>query len=92
MAPHEDGELRLQDLYPALRQPWWRVPHPLKLNLLLVIPFLTGYVSGFDASMVNGIQTNLKTLLAHDEPELQGAEPPGKGNLPVAEIDNTVIV
>ncbi|KAM0271132.1 hypothetical protein ACHAQH_009181 [Verticillium albo-atrum] len=55
MSAHENGELRLQQL--CTKESWWRVPHLVKLNLLLLIPFFTSYIGGFDGSMLNGIQT-----------------------------------
>ncbi|GLI80217.1 hypothetical protein PoHVEF18_008569 [Penicillium ochrochloron] len=55
MAHTEDGFMRLREL--CTEKSWWRVPHLIKLNLLLLVPFLTSYVGGFDGSMLNGIQT-----------------------------------
>ena len=55
MASIEDGELRLLKL--CTNKAWWRVPHLVKLNSLLLVPFVTSYVGGFDGSMLNGIQT-----------------------------------
>ncbi|KAL4879558.1 hypothetical protein BJY04DRAFT_208668 [Aspergillus karnatakaensis] len=53
----DDSQVRLKDVCPDLGKPWWRVPHLLKLNILLLVPFLTSYIGGFDGSMINGIQT-----------------------------------
>ncbi|KAM5347647.1 hypothetical protein ACJ41O_007471 [Fusarium nematophilum] len=50
--PRVEEALRIQDLCRNLDKPWWRVPHLVKLNILLMVPFLTSYVSGFDGSMV----------------------------------------
>lgn len=50
-----DPNLKLLEL--CTDKSWWRVSHLIKLNMLLFIPFLTSYVGGFDASMLNGIQT-----------------------------------
>jgi len=50
-----DPNLKLLEL--CTKKAWWRVPHLVKLNLLLLIPFLTSYVGGFDSSMLNGIQS-----------------------------------
>ncbi|KAJ4193628.1 hypothetical protein NW755_003622 [Fusarium falciforme] len=50
-------ELRIKDLYPDLGKPWWRVPHLLKLNALLIAPFLTSYVGGYDGSVLDWMQT-----------------------------------
>lgn len=55
MSTNEDGELRLMQL--CTKESWWRVPHLMKLNLMLLIPFFTSYIGGFDGSMLNGIQT-----------------------------------
>lgn len=55
----DDSQVRLKDVCPELGQSWWRVPHLLKLNVLLIVPSLTSYISGSDGSMVNGIQTGI---------------------------------
>lgn len=55
MASAQSSYLRLHEL--CTKEWFWRVPHLLKLNLLLLVPFLTSYVGGFDGSMLNGIQT-----------------------------------
>lgn len=49
--------LRLIDICPKYGKPWWRVPHLLVLNMKLTIPLMTGYLIGFDSSMLNGIQS-----------------------------------
>ncbi|KAL3487866.1 general substrate transporter [Aspergillus germanicus] len=51
----ENSELRIQQL--CTKESWWRVPHLLKLNLILLVPFVSSYVGGFDGSMLNGVQT-----------------------------------
>ncbi|KAI1060978.1 hypothetical protein LB507_010156 [Fusarium sp. FIESC RH6] len=38
-------------------RPWWRVPHLLKLNLLLLVPLVSSGAIGYDGSMMNGLQT-----------------------------------
>jgi hypothetical protein len=55
MASTEIGELRLLDH--CTDKSWWRVPYLIRLNMLLMVPFFTSYVGGFDGSMLNGIQT-----------------------------------
>ncbi|KAH7016665.1 hypothetical protein EDB80DRAFT_772231 [Ilyonectria destructans] len=55
MASAENGDLKIREL--CTDKAWWRVPHLIKLNILLLVPFLTSYVGGFDGSMLNGIQT-----------------------------------
>ena len=37
-------------------KPWYRTPHVLKLNLILLIPLLSSAVAGYDGSMMNGLQ------------------------------------
>ncbi|KAH7305004.1 general substrate transporter [Stachybotrys elegans] len=59
---HEYVELelegtRLADVAPDYGRPWWRVPHLLRLNLLLTVPLLTPYIMGYDGSMFNGMQS-----------------------------------
>ncbi|KAJ4152462.1 hypothetical protein NW754_004258 [Fusarium falciforme] len=48
---------KIADLIPDYGKPWYRVPHLLKLNALLLVPLLTSYVSGFDGSLLNGMQS-----------------------------------
>jgi hypothetical protein len=36
---------------------WWNVPHLRKTNIALLVPLLGSYVSGFDGSMMNGLQS-----------------------------------
>ncbi|KAL0944840.1 hexose transporter protein (Lactose permease) [Colletotrichum truncatum] len=55
MASVEGSELRLLEL--CTKESWWRVPHLIRLNMLLLVPFFASYVGGFDGSMLNGIQT-----------------------------------
>ena len=55
----DDGERPrvLLDLGHNLEKPWWRLSHLVKLNLWLLVPLITSYVSGFDGSMLNGMQS-----------------------------------
>ena len=46
----------LLDLMPKDDRPWYRIPHLLWLNLKMTVPIMTGYLIGFDSSMLNGIQ------------------------------------
>lgn len=50
-----DG-LLLEDVIPKRSKPWWRDPALIKLNTLLLCALLTQTASGFDASMINGMQ------------------------------------
>ncbi|CAF3468899.1 unnamed protein product [Fusarium graminearum] len=47
----------LAAVLPDDTRPWWRVPHLLKLNLLLLIPLISSGAIGYDGSMMNGLQT-----------------------------------
>ncbi|KAI8653490.1 MFS domain-containing protein [Fusarium keratoplasticum] len=47
----------LSSVLPQRTQPWWKTPHLVKLNLLLSVPMMTGYLIGFDSSMMNGLQS-----------------------------------
>ncbi|KAF2658594.1 general substrate transporter [Lophiostoma macrostomum CBS 122681] len=38
-------------------RPWYLVPHRLKLNLVLLVPLLSGGAVGYDGSMMNGLQS-----------------------------------
>ncbi|KAF4984050.1 hypothetical protein FZEAL_663 [Fusarium zealandicum] len=38
-------------------RPWYRTPHLLKLNLLLLVPLVSSGAIGYDGSMMNGLQT-----------------------------------
>ncbi|KAL2849645.1 general substrate transporter [Aspergillus pseudodeflectus] len=49
--------INVQEAASGPEQPWYRVPHLLRLNLLLMVPLLTSYLVGFDGSMLNGVQT-----------------------------------
>ncbi|KAL6231970.1 hypothetical protein BDW75DRAFT_243398 [Aspergillus navahoensis] len=51
------GGERLQQVLPQRTVPWWRVKHLLLLNCLLMIPFFSQSVVGFDGSMMNGLQS-----------------------------------
>ncbi|KAM0421014.1 hypothetical protein ACHAPT_011257 [Fusarium lateritium] len=46
----------LSSVLPITR-PWWKTPHLVKLNLLLTVPMMTGYLIGFDSSLLNGMQS-----------------------------------
>jgi len=46
----------LLDVLPKLDKPWYRYPHLLKLNLFLLAPIFAQVVSGYDGSMMNGLQ------------------------------------
>ncbi|CAH0003802.1 unnamed protein product [Clonostachys byssicola] len=47
----------LAAVLPAEQKPWYKVPHLIKLNLLLLIPLMSSAAIGYDGSMMNGLQT-----------------------------------
>ncbi|KAM5344628.1 hypothetical protein ACJ41O_013163 [Fusarium nematophilum] len=49
-------------------RPWYRVPHLIKLNLLLLIPLVSSGAIGYDGSMMNGLQTLPQWRQYFDEP------------------------
>lgn len=49
--------LVLQDVIPKRSKPWWRDWTLLKLNTLLLCALLTQITSGYDGSMLNGMQS-----------------------------------
>jgi len=51
----ERSELRVQDL--CTKESWWNVPHLVKLNFMLAVPFMSAYIGGYDGSVLNGMQT-----------------------------------
>ncbi|KAK7420352.1 hypothetical protein QQX98_002775 [Neonectria punicea] len=38
-------------------RPWYRTPHLIRLNLLLLVPLVSSGAIGYDGSMMNGLQT-----------------------------------
>lgn len=50
------GELQLADVIPKRPKMWWKYPYLLKLNVLLMAGVLAQVVSGYDGSMLNGLQ------------------------------------
>lgn len=49
--------LALKDVIPKRSKPWWRDGTLIKLNLLLLCALLTQTASGYDGSMLNGMQS-----------------------------------
>lgn len=54
---HDFSGLVLKDVVPKRDKPWWRDWTLVKLNLLLLCALLTQTAQGFDASMINGVQS-----------------------------------
>jgi MFS family permease len=49
--------LSLEDVIPRGRKSWWKDPTLLKLNTLMLCALLTQIASGYDSSMLNGMQS-----------------------------------
>lgn len=49
--------LVLNDVLPKRSKPWWRDWTLVKLNILLLCALLTQTASGYDGSMLNGMQS-----------------------------------
>ncbi|KEY64402.1 hypothetical protein S7711_08462 [Stachybotrys chartarum IBT 7711] len=47
----------LAEVLPQTDKYWFQQPHLLRLNLLLLIPLLSSSVSGYDGSLMNGLQS-----------------------------------
>ncbi|KAG9255845.1 general substrate transporter [Emericellopsis atlantica] len=47
----------LAEVLPRTDKYWFQQPHLLRLNLLLLIPLLSSSVSGYDGSLMNGLQS-----------------------------------
>lgn len=47
----------LARVLPVLDRPWYRTPHLLRLNILLLVVTLSATGMGFDGSMMNGLQS-----------------------------------
>jgi hypothetical protein len=53
MARHYAKGQTLADVIPQTDKIWPKVPHLLKLNLLLLIPLLSSSVCGFDGNVIS---------------------------------------
>ncbi|KAK9382683.1 general substrate transporter [Kockiozyma suomiensis] len=53
----ENVNVTLEDVLPSNSRPWYRTRSLLILNFLLLVPILSSSSSGFDASMLNGLQS-----------------------------------
>jgi MFS family permease len=47
----------LAGVLPSTDKYWFRIPHLLKLNLILLVPLLSSSVVGYDGSLMNGLQS-----------------------------------
>jgi sugar porter (SP) family MFS transporter len=61
--------LMLRDMIPTGRKPWYRDGALVRLNLLLMCALLTQTATGFDASMLNGMQSLPQWVAFFGHPE-----------------------
>ena len=61
--------LMLKDMIPTGRKPWYRDGSLIRLNLLLMCALLTQTATGFDASMLNGMQSLPQWVAFFGQPE-----------------------
>ncbi|KAL1845249.1 hypothetical protein VTK73DRAFT_795 [Phialemonium thermophilum] len=47
----------IASVLPPNPKPWYRTPHLIKLNLVLLVPLVSSASVGYDGSMMNGLQT-----------------------------------
>ncbi|CRK40281.1 hypothetical protein BN1723_015700, partial [Verticillium longisporum] len=47
----------LASVLPVDAKPWYRTPHLIKLNLLIMTPLISSASIGYDGSMMNGLQS-----------------------------------
>ncbi|KAI0886966.1 general substrate transporter [Annulohypoxylon maeteangense] len=59
---------------PQDAKPWYRTPHLIQLNLILLVPMLSSASLGYDGSMMNGLQTltQWKTFFGNPEGAILG--------------------
>ncbi|KGO35900.1 Major facilitator superfamily domain, general substrate transporter [Penicillium expansum] len=59
---------------PKDRKPWYRTWHLIQLNLILLVPLVSSSAVGYDASMMNGLQslTQWKTYFGHPNSAILG--------------------
>lgn len=64
----------LAKVLPSYNKPWYKVPHLLQLNLVLIVPLLSSAVAGYDGSMMNGLQatSSWKRYFGHPSGSILG--------------------
>ncbi|KAI9734012.1 MAG: hypothetical protein M1834_002669 [Cirrosporium novae-zelandiae] len=62
------------EVLPKYDRVWFKVPHLLQLNLILIIPLLSSSVAGYDGSMMNGLQSTAqwKSYFGHPTGSILG--------------------
>ncbi|KAK7203835.1 general substrate transporter [Myxozyma melibiosi] len=65
---HADGPPTLDDVIPHHSRPWYYTRSLLWLNFLLLVPILSSSATGFDSSMLNGLQSQTQWAEYFDHP------------------------
>ena len=52
----------LAKVLPRYEKPWFRVPHLLKLNLILLVPLLSSAVAGYDGTLLQSTSISISSL------------------------------
>ncbi|KAK9452798.1 general substrate transporter [Dipodascopsis uninucleata] len=65
----EDNRVRLEDVLPKDAPPWWKRKNLRTLNFLLLCPVLSSTISGYDSSMLNGLQSQTQWKVFFDYPK-----------------------
>lgn len=63
----------LASVLPQDERTWLRIPHLLKLNLILMIPLLSSAVAGYDGThtvLPASIQVLISTRIPHERPPI----------------------
>jgi len=60
---------KLQHFLPNYGKPWFKVPHLLKLNMILIIISLSSTNTGYDGSLLNAFQSIPDWMSAMGQPE-----------------------
>ena len=56
----------LGKVLPVYDKPWYRVPHLLQLNLILIVPLLSSAVAGYDGTTIHRLAASEAKLYRQD--------------------------
>lgn len=59
----------IAEVLPENGKPWYREKHLLLLNMLLIVPLLSSAASGFDGSLMNGLQSMEEWRFQFNDPK-----------------------
>lgn len=65
----QSHELKLVDVIPKRDKMWWHYPFLIRLNVFLLAGILSQVVSGYDSSMMNGLQSLVPWQEYFDHPK-----------------------